>query len=121
MTLKWLPHLYRGSATTMQHCIPLVPKERIIALLTCAFKNTVESFDKSGNIWNSTVFENTEFWSTPDGDTYSYEVIIRRSIMHAKRDYYRNVFHKYSSSLKKTWQIINESLNRRTIKLKLSC
>ena len=34
-------------------------------------------------------------------------------IMHAKWDYYRNVFHKYSSNLKKTWQIINESLNRR--------
>ena len=33
--------------------------------------------------------------------------------MHAKRGYYRNVFHKYSSNLKKTWQIINESLNRR--------
>ena len=33
--------------------------------------------------------------------------------MHTKRDYYRNVFHKYSSNLKNTWQIINESLNRR--------
>ena len=32
--------------------------------------------------------------------------------MRAKRDYYRNVFHKYSSNLKKKWQIINESLNR---------
>ena len=33
--------------------------------------------------------------------------------MYAKRDYYRNVFQKYSSNLEKTWQIINESLNRR--------
>ena len=31
-----------------------------------------------------------------------YKNIIRRSMMHAKRDYYRNVFHKYSSNLKKT-------------------
>ena len=46
-----------------------------------------------------------------------YKNIIRRSIMHAKRDYYRNVFHKYSSNLKKTWQIIKESLNRRKGKL----
>ena len=33
--------------------------------------------------------------------------------MHAKRDYYKNVFRMYSSNLKKTWQTINESLNRR--------
>ena len=33
--------------------------------------------------------------------------------MHAKRDYYKNVFRMYSSSLKKTWQTINDSLNRR--------
>ena len=33
--------------------------------------------------------------------------------MHANRDYYRIVLHKYSSNLKKNWQIINESLNRR--------
>ena len=39
--------------------------------------------------------------------------ISRRSIMHAKRDYYRNVFHKCSSNLKISGQTINESLNRR--------
>ena len=33
--------------------------------------------------------------------------------MHAKRDYYKNVFRVYSSNLKKTWQTINDSLNRR--------
>ena len=33
--------------------------------------------------------------------------------MHTKRDYYKNVFRMYSSNLKKTWQTINDSLNRR--------
>ena len=33
--------------------------------------------------------------------------------MHAKRSYYKNVFNTYSTDLKKTWQTINESLNRR--------
>ena len=33
--------------------------------------------------------------------------------MHAKRTYYINVFNTYSTNLKKTWQTINESLNRR--------
>ena len=32
--------------------------------------------------------------------------------MHAKRTYYKNVFNSYSTNLKKTWQTINESLNR---------
>ena len=33
--------------------------------------------------------------------------------MHAKRSYYKNVFNTYSSDLKKSWQTIKESLNRR--------
>ena len=43
----------------------------------------------------------------------SYKNIIRRTIMHAKRTYYKTVFNSYSTNLKKTWQTINESLNRR--------
>ena len=42
-----------------------------------------------------------------------YKNIIRRSIMHAKRNYYRNAFNRYSTNRKKTWQTINETLNRR--------
>ena len=42
-----------------------------------------------------------------------YKNIIRRSIMHAKRNYYRNAFNRYSTNMKKTWQTINETLNRR--------
>ena len=33
--------------------------------------------------------------------------------MHAKRSYYKNVFNIYSTNLKKTWETIDESLNRR--------
>ena len=43
----------------------------------------------------------------------TYRKIIRRSIMFAKRDYYRSVFNKYSANLKMTWQTINEPINRR--------
>ena len=43
----------------------------------------------------------------------SYKSIIRRTIMHAKRSYYKNVFNTYSTNLKNTWQTINESLSRR--------
>ena len=30
--------------------------------------------------------------------------------MHAKRNYYRNAFNRYSTNMKKTWQTINETL-----------
>ena len=43
----------------------------------------------------------------------SYKNIIRRAIMHAKRSYYKTVFNSYSTNFKKSWQTINESLNRR--------
>ena len=42
-----------------------------------------------------------------------YKNIIRRSIMLAKRDYYRNAFNRYSTNMKKTWQTISQTLNRR--------
>ena len=43
----------------------------------------------------------------------AYKNIIRRSIMHAKRDYYRHAFNRYSTNLQKTWVTINETLNRK--------
>ena len=33
--------------------------------------------------------------------------------MHAKRNYYRNAFNRYSTNMKKTWQTISETLNHR--------
>ena len=33
--------------------------------------------------------------------------------MHAKRDYYRNAFNRYSTNMKNTWQTISETLNCR--------
>ena len=42
-----------------------------------------------------------------------FKNIIRRTIMHAKLTHYKTVFSSYSTNLKKTWQTINESLNRR--------
>ena len=41
----------------------------------------------------------------------TYENIIRRSIMLAKRDYYIKTFSKYSKNLRMTWNAINETLH----------
>ena len=42
----------------------------------------------------------------------TYKSIIKRSIVQAKRQYYFNMFGKYSNDLKKTWQTINHALNK---------
>ena len=42
-----------------------------------------------------------------------YKNIIRRSIMHAKRNYYCIAFNRYLTNMKKTWQTISETLNHR--------
>ena len=42
-----------------------------------------------------------------------YKNIIRRSIIQAKRDHYRNAFNRYSANMKKTCQTISETLNHR--------
>ena len=33
--------------------------------------------------------------------------------MHAKRDYYRKTFNQFSDNIRKTWQTINDTLNRK--------
>ena len=44
----------------------------------------------------------------------TYKNIIRTAtIMHAKRDYYRKTFNLFSDNIRKTWQTINDALNRK--------
>ena len=44
----------------------------------------------------------------------TYKNIIRRSIKEAKRLYYQNTFNRYSNDLRKTWQTINQALNKKS-------
>ena len=48
----------------------------------------------------------------------TYRNIIRSSIMFAKRDYYQRMFNTFSNDMKKTWQTINDTLNRSKISRK---
>ena len=45
----------------------------------------------------------------------TYKKIVDNEIVQAKKIYYSNVFHMYKSSMKKTWQIINETLSRKKV------
>ena len=42
----------------------------------------------------------------------TYKNIIRRSIVEAKKLYYKNTFNKFSNVLCKTWNTINETQNK---------
>ena len=46
----------------------------------------------------------------------TFKNIIRKSIVEAKKAYYHKTFKKYSNDLRKTWQTINETLNRQNKK-----
>ena len=45
----------------------------------------------------------------------TYDKIVDNEIVQAKKIYYSNVFHMYKLSMKKTWQIINETLSRKKV------
>ena len=48
----------------------------------------------------------------------TYKNIIMRSLVEAKQLYYKNTFNTFSNDLRKTWNTINETLNRIKIEKK---
>ena len=87
-------------------------KHKIKPWLTTGILNSINSKDKLYKTLVQTP-KDSPIYSDLLSNFKVYKNIIRRSIMHAKRDYYKNVFRMYSFNLKKTWQTINDSLNRR--------
>ena len=65
--------------------------------------------------------------SPPDGEAHNiiaanlhtYNKILRRTIRLAKRNYYHNLFKKYSNNIKQTWTEINIMLNKAKNKVKI--
>ena len=87
-------------------------KHKINPWLTAGILKSINSKDK---LYKTLVQTPKDSINYPDllSNFRVYKNIIRRSIMHAKRNYYRNAFNRYSTNMKKTWQTINETLNRR--------
>ena len=50
---------------------------------------------------------------------HTYNKILRRTIRLAKRNYYHNLFKKYSNNIKQTWTEINIMLNKAKNKVKI--
>ena len=96
-------------------------KHKINPWLTAGILKSINSKDK---LYKTLMQTSKDSINYPDllSNFKVYKNIIRRSIMHAKRDYYRNAFNRYSTNMKKTWQTIfffffffflSETLNRR--------
>ena len=87
-------------------------KHKINPWLTAGILKSINSKDKLYKTLVQTSKNSTDY-PVLLSNFKVYKNIIRRSIMHAKRDYYRNAFNRYSTNMKKTWQTISETLNRR--------
>ena len=86
-------------------------KHKINPWLTAGILKSINSKDKIYKTLVQTSKDSTDY-PVLLSNFKVYKNIIRRSIMHAKRDYYRNAFNRYSTNMKKTWQTISETLNR---------
>ena len=87
-------------------------KHKINPWLTAGILKSINSKDKLYKTLMQ-IFKNSINYPDLLSKFKVYKNIIRRSIMHANRDYYRNAFNRYSANIKKTWQTISETLNRR--------
>ena len=107
---------------------------------TKCFPNKIIKFNKlkyKQNSWISNVFlKSIKFRndlykrmriSQPDGEAHNiiavnlhtYNKILRRTIRLAKRNYYHNLFKKYSNDIKQTWTEINIMLSKAKNKVKI--
>ena len=87
-------------------------KHKINPWLTASILKSINSKDKLYKTLVQTSKDSTDY-PVLLSNFKVYKTIIRRSIMHAKRHYYRNEYNRYSTNMKKTWQTVNETLNRR--------
>ena len=87
-------------------------KHRINSWLTSGILKSINFNDKLYKTLMQTSKDSTDY-PVLLSNFKVYKNIIRRSIMLAKRDYYRNAFNRYSTNMKKTWQTISQTLNRR--------
>ena len=60
--------------------------------------------------WKSTV--NDQEYENKKGNFKNYDRIVSDGIQNAKHQYYFNTFISHKNKMKKTWKIIDETLNR---------
>ena len=59
-----------------------------------------------------TDLDNTVLYDRLKIESKDYRASLRKIIRKAKRDYYTHIFNRHKNDIKKTWSLINETLNR---------
>ena len=86
-------------------------KHQVQPWMTTAILKSINSTDKLYKSLMLTPRDSPDYLEV-QRNIKTYKIIIRRSIMIAKRDYYNNLFNNYSKNLKMIWKAINDTLNR---------
>ena len=67
---------------------------------------------RSINKKDKTDLDNTVLYDRLKTEFKDYRASLRKIIRKAKRDYYTHIFNRHKNDIKKTWSLINETLNR---------
>ena len=75
----------------------------------------LRSINKKDNLYKTLIqtdLDNTVLYDRLKIEFKDYRASLRKIIRKAKRDYYTHIFNRHKNDIKKTWSLINETLNR---------
>ena len=81
--------------------------------MTNAILKSINTKDILYKILIQTNIQNREIFNTLKEEFQVYRATLRRSIREAKRRYYMRTFNMYKNDIKKTWSVINDTINRK--------
>ena len=82
--------------------------------ITNGIIKSINTKDKLYKMLIQTDINNVELYNTLKREFQIYRATLRMSIREAKRAYYMRTFNNFKSDIKKTWSIINQTLNNRS-------
>ena len=80
--------------------------------ITNGILRSINKKDKLYTILIQTDLDNTVLYDRLKTEIKDYRASLRKIIRKAKRDYYTHIFNRHKNDIKKTWSLINETLNR---------
>ena len=86
--------------------------------LTNGILNSINTNDRLYKTLMQTDTDDVELFNRRKEEFKLYRTHLRKSIRNAKRTYFEHIFTQNKNDIKKTWKILNETLNRNTKKPK---
>ena len=79
------------------------------------YKWNFRSVNKKDKLYKTLIqtdLDNTVLYDRLKTEFKDYRASLRKIMRKAKRDYYTHIFNRHKNDIKKTWSLINETLNR---------